>query len=62
MSRAPRTVPVEDAWRRHRTTALAMFALVVLVAFESFAVTTVMPQVADVLDGRTLYALSLIHI
>ncbi|MBD7920084.1 MFS transporter [Cellulomonas sp. Sa3CUA2] len=33
-----------------------MFALVVLVAFESFAVTTVMPQVADVLDGRALYA------
>ncbi|MBO3096159.1 MFS transporter [Cellulomonas dongxiuzhuiae] len=43
-------------WRARRTTAFAMFALVVLVAFESFAVTTVMPQVADVLDGRTLYA------
>ncbi|MCC2322022.1 MFS transporter [Cellulomonas xiejunii] len=43
-------------WRARRTTAYAMFALVVLVAFESFAVTTVMPQVADVLDGRTLYA------
>lgn len=48
--------PTQDAWRRHRTTAYAMFALVVLVAFETFAVTTVMPQVADVLDGRTLYA------
>ncbi|TFH73008.1 MFS transporter [Cellulomonas sp. HD19AZ1] len=33
-----------------------MFALVVLVAFESFAVTTVMPEVAAVLDGRALYA------
>ncbi|WP_203670666.1 MFS transporter [Cellulomonas phragmiteti] len=43
-------------WRARRTTAYAMFALVVLVAFESFAVTTVMPQVADVLDGRSLYA------
>ena len=30
--------------------------LVVLVAFESFAVATVMPRVADVLDGHALYA------
>ncbi|GAA4628411.1 MFS transporter [Cellulomonas oligotrophica] len=43
-------------WRARRTTSLAMFALVVLVAFESFAVTTVMPEVAAVLDGRSLYA------
>lgn len=43
-------------WRERRTTSLAMFALVVLVAFESFAVTTVMPEVAGVLDGRALYA------
>lgn len=49
--------PSPDAmWRARRTTAYAMFALVVLVAFESFAVTTVMPQVADALDGRALYA------
>jgi len=53
--------PPEDAtpdamWRARRTISAAMFALVVLVAFESFAVTTVMPQVAEVLDGRALYA------
>ncbi len=56
---APRTVDAaspEALWRERRTTAVAMFALVVLIAFESFAVTTVMPQVAAVLDGRTLYA------
>jgi len=47
---------LEEMWRARRTTALAMFALVVLVAFESFAVTTVMPGVADALDGRALYA------
>lgn len=49
-------VPPDVLWRQRRATALAMFALVVLIAFESFAVTTVMPQVADALGGRTLYA------
>ena len=53
---AARPVDLRDAWRERRTTAYAMFALVVLVAFESFAVTTVMPQVATLLDGRALYA------
>lgn len=43
-------------WRARRTTSVALFALVVLVAFESFAVTTVMPEVAALLDGRALYA------
>lgn len=55
MSTADATSP-DAMWRARRTTAYAMFALVVLVAFESFAVTTVMPQVADALDGRALYA------
>ncbi|ADG74458.1 major facilitator superfamily MFS_1 [Cellulomonas flavigena DSM 20109] len=54
---APDVDTAPDAmWRARRTTAYAMFALVVLVAFESFAVTTVMPQVADLLGGRELYA------
>ena len=52
----PDAASTAAAWRERRPVALAMFALVVLVAFESFAVTTVMPQVADLLDGRTLYA------
>ena len=50
------TTSPDALWRARRTTSLAMFALVVLVAFESFAVTTVMPEVAAVLDGRALYA------
>ncbi|MFC8192408.1 MFS transporter [Cellulomonas sp. NPDC057328] len=53
------TVPtpqVEALWRARRTTTAALVTLVVLVAFESFAVTTVMPGVADVLDGHALYA------
>lgn len=52
----PQDQPADDAWRERRPVAFAMFALVVLVAFESFAVTTVMPQVAELLDGRALYA------
>lgn len=56
MTSPPGATGPDAMWRSRRTTAYAMFALVVLVAFESFAVTTVMPQVADVLDGRSLYA------
>ncbi|UZN04914.1 MFS transporter [Cellulomonas sp. S1-8] len=52
----PQDASPDAMWRARRTIALAMFALVVLVAFESFAVTTVMPGVADLLDGRALYA------
>ncbi|QGG42135.1 MFS transporter [Aeromicrobium yanjiei] len=37
---------------------LGIFSLAFLVAFESLAVATVMPVVADELDGLTLYALS----
>lgn len=50
----PRTT--DALWRERRTTTAALVTLVVLVAFESFAVTTVMPRVADVLDGHALYA------
>ncbi|QCB93921.1 MFS transporter [Cellulomonas shaoxiangyii] len=46
----------EDLWRARRTTTVSLVSLVVLVAFESFAVTTVMPGVADALDGHALYA------
>ncbi|MGN0063742.1 MAG: MFS transporter [Nocardioides sp.] len=38
------------------TTTVGAFAMIVLVAFESMAVTTVMPEVARVLDGQALYA------
>ncbi len=38
------------------TTTIGAFAMIVLVAFESMAVTTVMPEVARVLDGQALYA------
>lgn len=50
------TADAEGLWRERRTTTTALVTLVVLVAFESFAVTTVMPRVADLLDGHALYA------
>ena len=43
-------------WRSLRTTTWSMVALIFMVAFESLAVTTVMPTVSDALDGATLYA------
>lgn len=43
---------------QHLSTTLGMFILVFLVAFESMAVTTVMPVVAEALDGERLFALS----
>lgn len=45
-----------DVWRERRATTLAMCTLVLLVAFESLAVTTVMPSVSDALDGARLYS------
>lgn len=42
----------------YAATTVGMFALCALVAFEATAVTTVMPTVADRLDGVALYALS----
>ena len=39
-------------------TTVGMFALIAFVAFEAMAVTTVMPTVADELDGVALYALA----
>lgn len=42
----------------YRTTTTGIFALAFLVAFESLAVTTVMPVVADDLDGLRMYGLA----
>ena len=43
---------------RYRWVSIGMFALIFLAAFESMAVTAVMPLVAAALDGRALYALA----
>ena len=43
-------------WRRLRRTTWSMCVLIFLVAFEAFAVTTVMPTVSEALDGTQLYA------
>jgi MFS family permease len=42
----------------YAATTIGMFALIAFVAFEALAVTTVMPTVAERLDGVALYALS----
>lgn len=42
----------------YAATTIGMFALVAFTAFEATAVTTVMPTVAEELDGVSLYALS----
>ena len=43
---------------KYLATTLGMFVLVFLVAFESMAVTTTMPVVAEALDGQRYFALS----
>ena len=43
-------------WRDLRATTWSMVALIFMVAFESLAVTTVMPTVSQALDGAALYA------
>lgn len=52
---APRARLLSPAYA---ATTIGMFALVAFSAFEATAVTTVMPTVADELDGVSLYALS----
>ncbi|WP_107764302.1 MFS transporter [Nocardioides terrigena] len=42
----------------YAATTIGMFALIAFVAFEAMAVTTVMPTVAQALDGESLYALT----
>ena len=55
LSGAPRARLLSPAYA---VTTIGMFALCALVAFEATAVTTVMPTVAEDLDGVGLYALS----
>jgi MFS family permease len=43
---------------KYRALTVGMVALITLVAFESLAVTTAMPTVAQALDGLSLYALA----
>lgn len=50
----------QAVWRSLRTTTVAMFVMILLVAFESLAVTTAMPTVAHVLDGDSLYQLAFV--
>lgn len=54
------TIPadLEARWRALRTTTVAMFVMILLVAFEQLAVTTAMPTVADALDGTHLFQLA----
>ena len=53
------TRTAERLWTgAHARVVLGIFSLAFLVAFESLAVATVMPLVADELDGLRLYALS----
>ncbi|GAA2442154.1 MFS transporter [Actinomadura vinacea] len=58
-SEASEPVPEDPAGvlgRRYRTATLGVVLVVMLMAFESMAVTTVMPVVARDLDGLALYA------
>lgn len=54
----PQSTDLAHEWRALRTTTAAMFVMILLVAFESLAVTTAMPTVAQVLDGQHLYQLA----
>ncbi|WP_350347767.1 MFS transporter [Agromyces sp. G08B096] len=66
MTEAPSSPPVQSRTEvaagvfssPHRWLSLGMFALIFLAAFESLAVTTVMPLVADDLDGWSLFAVA----
>ena len=58
----PGTAPATDSGGvlapQYRALTVGMVALITLVAFESLAVTTAMPTVAQALDGLSLYALA----
>ena len=61
MTRPETTTPTERPRLlapAYAATTVGMFALIAFVAFEALAVTTVMPTVAERLDGVALYALS----
>ncbi|NYD67172.1 MFS transporter [Agromyces atrinae] len=55
--RAPRRAPGPLS-APYRWLSIGMFSLVFLAAFESLAVTTIMPLVADDLDGASLFAVA----
>ena len=52
----PEAAPQRLLAPAYAATTIGMFALIAFVAFEALAVTTVMPTVADDLDGKSLYA------
>lgn len=53
------TASPTSLWRgQHLSTTLGVFSLAFMVAFEALAVITVMPAVAEDLDGLTLYAVA----
>ena len=62
LSTDPTTGPTADTGGvlspRYRALTVGMVALITLVAFESLAVATAMPTVAQALDGLSLYALA----
>lgn len=55
---APSTRPEGVLSRRYRLATLGMCALIAIAAFESLAVTTIMPIISAELDGESLYSLS----
>lgn len=56
-ARESETLAAPDA-RQFRTVTFGMVSLVVLLAYQSLAVTTAMPTVAEALDGLSLYAMA----
>lgn len=58
LTAARRSRPERLLGPQYAATTIGMFALCALVAFEATAVTTIMPTVADRLDGVRLYAAS----
>jgi len=57
-AKAPAPKPAGVLSPEYRALTVGMVALITLVAFESLAVTTAMPTVAQALDGLALYALA----
>jgi MFS family permease len=55
---APTAKPAGVLAPQYRALTIGMVALITLIAFESLAVTTAMPTVAQALDGLPLYALA----
>src|SRR5882757_5039875 len=58
IAKAPAPKPAGVLSPEYRALTVGMVALITLVAFESLAVTTAMPTVAQALNGLPLYALA----